>query len=567
MLRFAGDEIVRLLFGLMGAVLLAAALAALNDAALASNASPAWPFFQIVGQHLIAIGQGDFGISTLSGAPAWVTFAGPWPTTLSLLIMGLAVALLVGLPLGLAMSLESVHRIVAPLLQTVAALPVFCAALLLAFAAHHGLGWSPSAHPAALWPWPHATAWTEAVLPVMTVGLAGAAAILRVLHCAIAAEADASWPDGLKRLGLTVLEIHLRYKLPRLLAGVIAASGEILLALLSAAIVAEWVFRCPGTADLLVKAAALHDGNLAALILLAFLAMVLCTQTLGKLIGYAMVRELALPCADIRRDLEASGWHFGLRLLGWTVLGALAVAALLHDFLSPAPIGAEMVGPMFSPPSGGFPFGTDILGRDIYSETLHALAATLSWSLAATLIAITGGGLLGAACARLPSAFAALLRWTFGVFAAVPALVLGIVIVSLLSRTPALAVGLAATPLAFVRAFDRAEIRAQTRHAEFARATGLSGLALFKRDIRAELQSGLMSLTARTLASVVILLTTLGFLGFGPLPPWRDLGAMIASAKENSLTAWWTALFPILALALVVLSARLAVGPDRGDRP
>jgi peptide/nickel transport system permease protein len=68
-------------------------------------------------------------------------------------------------------------------------------------------------------------------------------------------------------------------------------------------------------------------------------------------------------------------------------------------------------------------------------------------------------------------------------------------------------------------------------------------------------------------AAVAIILSTLSFLGFGAVPPHRDLGLMIAAAKSSYLHAWWTAAFPALVLMAFILLARLAAGLEEGERP
>jgi peptide/nickel transport system permease protein len=156
-----------------------------------------------------------------------------------------------------------------------------------------------------------------------------------------------------------------------------------------------------------------------------------------------------------------------------------------------------------------------------------------------------------------------------GAFAAVPALLLALPIVALTARGYAgLAAGLAAAPLAFVRAFDRARVAGRLGHAEYARATGISASALLNRDLAYEFRDTLLPTLARSLAAVAIILSTMSFLGSGALPPHRDLGLMIAAAaKASYLQAWWTAAFPALALMLFILLARLAAGLDEGERP
>ena len=86
-------------------------------------------------------------------------------------------------------------------------------------------------------------------------------------------------------------EIERIYIVPQVLAALAMSAGEIVLALLSAAVVAEWVFHRPGAADLFVKAVALEDWNLAALILAAFACVTLMVDFAGRLIGTVLASE------------------------------------------------------------------------------------------------------------------------------------------------------------------------------------------------------------------------------------------------------------------------------------
>jgi peptide/nickel transport system permease protein len=256
------------------------------------------------------------------------------------------------------------------------------------------------------------------------------------------------------------------------------------------------------------------------------------------------------------------------RLVGWAGLGLVGLAASLSDFLARAPLGAEAVGPLLLPPSQAFPFGTDLLGRDLVSEVLRALSTTFARSLLATLIAIVVGGLFGFVAARLPRPTHSVFRWAAGVLSSVPALLLAILIIGIISRDlAALAAGLAAAPHAFVRAFDRAREDERTAHAAYARATGISAATLLRRDLVHEFRDNFLETAARAFAAVTITLATVSFLGFGATPPHRDLGLMVAAAKTSYLSAWWTAAFPALALVSLVLFARLAAGLDEGEQP
>jgi len=255
-----------------------------------------------------------------------------------------------------------------------------------------------------------------------------------------------------------------------------------------------------------------------------------------------------------------------LRGLGWCGLGIIAVTVLLSDFIAGVPAGEADANAMLNSPSPTHPFGTDLLGRDLLSETLHGLAQTGAHALVAAFVVVGCGGLFGAVAARLPGPLARGIRGAMGVLAAVPALLLTILVIGLTARFFApLAAGLAAAPLAFVRAFDRVDT--QSRHSEYARATGIPATTLLHRDLSYEFRAMLGPVAARALAAVTIILSTASFLGFGAEPPARDLGLMIAAAKATYLAAWWTAACPAAALVVFVLCARLAAGLGEGERP
>jgi peptide/nickel transport system permease protein len=126
--------------------------------------------------------------------------------------------------------------------------------------------------------------------PVLTVGLAGTAAVRIALRRAAVELEDASFRTGLSRLGLPAFEVDRVYVLPQVLAGLLRSLGEVVLALLSAAVVAEWVFRCPGIADLFVKSVALRDWNMVALILFLFAAATMLADFGGRIAAYLTAR-------------------------------------------------------------------------------------------------------------------------------------------------------------------------------------------------------------------------------------------------------------------------------------
>ncbi len=272
--------------------------------------------------------------------------------------------------------------------------------------------------------------------------------------------------------------------------------------------------------------------------------------------------------AATRDDVRAPVLRTVIRATGLAGLGLIAVIVALSDVIARAPAGASGLAPALQPPMIGFPFGTDGTGRDVWSETVHALALSVPNAVLAAAITIVLGAVAGFVAARLPRRSGGVLRAVMGVLGAVPVLLLAIAAIGVAGpQFAVIAAGFAAAPAAFNRSFDRAMALAHSHYAEFARTTGIPGTTLLRRDLVYEIRGNFVSVAARALASVAIALSTISFLGFGAVAPHRDLGAMIAGARGQYLDAWWIAAFPALALAFFILFARLAAALEEGEPP
>ncbi|MDE2182645.1 MAG: ABC transporter permease subunit [Alphaproteobacteria bacterium] len=284
MLEYAARQAGRLALGLLGAVVIAAAVSAVGM----PHARGPLPFLAAASHRLFDFVRLDFGHSAISGLPAASELAANLPATLALVGTGGFLAVLVGVPLGFLFSISSARRAAAPMTQLVTAVPVFCAGLAIAYGAVHLLHWPVSVNAAA-----DARIFADGAFPmaapaVLTVGFAGAAAVQLALRRAASLSSGEAFRTGLKRMGLSLLEIERIYVVPRVLAGLAASAGEILLSLFSAAVVAEWVFHRPGAADLFVKSVALEDWNMAALIVAVFAALTLLAEFLGRIAAHAI---------------------------------------------------------------------------------------------------------------------------------------------------------------------------------------------------------------------------------------------------------------------------------------
>jgi len=285
MLRFGLKQAGRLALGLLGAIVLAALVAAAGSHAPGLSA-----YANIVVARLVAFGHLDFGTSAITANPAWDDLARRLPVTLELLGFGAVVAVVIGTPVGLLLSAGRVLRAGAPLLQIVAAAPVFCAGLGLLWLSERVLHWTGA---------PHDTSFVSALLsgdtdamaaelrsvalPALTVGAAGAASIQLALRRAVSQAANEPYRRGLHAMGLSRFEVDSAYLFPQVVAGLFRSFGEVASSLLSATAVAEWVFGWNGAADLFLKSIALQDWSVVGLVLLVFAALTLSAEFVGAM--------------------------------------------------------------------------------------------------------------------------------------------------------------------------------------------------------------------------------------------------------------------------------------------
>ena len=285
MKRFLARQAARLVVGVGGAVAVAAVISAAGE-----PRAPGLPGFGMaLGSRLMHFAQLDLGHSAISGLPVLQELADRLPPTLLLVAMGAAVALLAGLPLGLLFAVGSARRTAAPFVQIITATPVFCAGLALAWVAARLLHWPVTIN--ALRGSLPGEEWQILALPVLTVGLAGAAAVQHALRQGAELSSGGAFRGGLKQMGLSAFEIERRYVMPQVLAGLAARAGEVMLALLSATVVAEWVFHRDGAADLFVRSVALDDWNMAAMILFVFAFLTFVTDFIGHIAGIVFANE------------------------------------------------------------------------------------------------------------------------------------------------------------------------------------------------------------------------------------------------------------------------------------
>jgi peptide/nickel transport system permease protein len=243
-----------------------------------------------------------------------------------------------------------------------------------------------------------------------------------------------------------------------------------------------------------------------------------------------------------------------LCLLGFVLL------ALLAPWLAPFdPTALDPTAPL-QPPNAHHWFGTDLLGRDLFSRLLWGGRVTLTVAGLGLGLALGSGTALGLLSGYVGGWVDGLLMRLVDIWLALPTFLLLLSLSALLGPGPQgtiLGLALAATP-AYAR-LVRGSVLA-LRHEPYllaAQAVGVPPIRLLTHHLLPPL-GGLLAVYGTTgLGAFILAGAGLGFLGLGVQPPAPEWGAMLHAGLPYMRDAWWLSLFPGLALFLVVLSINL----------
>jgi peptide/nickel transport system permease protein len=200
--------------------------------------------------------------------------------------------------------------------------------------------------------------------------------------------------------------------------------------------------------------------------------------------------------------------------------------------------------------------GTDDLGRDTLARIIHGASVALQIASIATIIALSVGLLIGVTAAFYRGPLDLVLMRVVDVAFAFPLLVLALLIVGLLgpSRTNAtIAIGIVYIP-AFARVIRGSVMEVMGfPYIESARSLGGGDLRIMRRHVLPNIVAPLTVLTTVYFAQAILAEASLSFLGVGVQPPEADWGNMLAGARAYIDRTIWLAIWPGLAIMLLVL--------------
>src|SRR3989449_2386102 len=254
-------------------------------------------------------------------------------------------------------------------------------------------------------------------------------------------------------------------------------------------------------------------------------------------------------------------WRNGNARTGFVMIVLFTLIAVFAPKIAPEGYDDENLAGRLRPPTAQHWFGTDELGRDVFSRVIYGARISMTVGFLAVTGALATGSLLGITAGYLGGRVDGVIMRTMDVMLAFPSIILAIGIVAM--RGPGLNNTILAVSIVNIPVYARVA-RASTlsiKEHEYVTAARAMGARAWRILMRAILPNGASPLVVQGtlgVAGAILSAAALGFLGLGAQPPAPEWGVMLSDSYKYLLTAFWAALAPGAAIAAVVLSFNLA---------
>lgn len=268
------------------------------------------------------------------------------------------------------------------------------------------------------------------------------------------------------------------------------------------------------------------------------------------------------------KERKTGPWRDGWRsfkknkiaLIGASIVLFFVTLAIFGPIVAPQGINEQMLTNKLQAPSAEHWFGTDDLGRDVYSRVILGARISLLVGFLSVVASAIIGSLLGIVAGYYGRWVDTVISRLFDILLAFPSILLAIAIVAVLG--PSLQNALIAIAIINVPNFGRL-IRSRVlsiKEEEYitaAKAIGMSDMRILFSHILPNSMTPVIVQGTLAIATAIIEAAALGFLGLGAQPPQPEWGKMLADARSYFITAPWTMIFPGLSIMLVVLGFNL----------
>jgi peptide/nickel transport system permease protein len=254
-------------------------------------------------------------------------------------------------------------------------------------------------------------------------------------------------------------------------------------------------------------------------------------------------------------------------IAGMILMGVVIVLALLAPLIAPTNPDTFDLNALNTDPSSAHWFGTDYLGRDMWSRVLYGGRVSLPAGLGVILIAFGIGTPVGLIAGYVGGIIDDLFMRLIDLLLCFPFIILTIGIVAILGpslQTAVIAVGVATIP-GFARIARGSTLAAREHdYVISARALGSGHLHVLTRHVLPNIVDPLIVLATINLGFAILATAALSFLGLGSQLPTSDWGTMLSLGYEHMFQSWSEVTFPGLAIAITVLGINL-LGDGLGD--
>jgi peptide/nickel transport system permease protein len=246
--------------------------------------------------------------------------------------------------------------------------------------------------------------------------------------------------------------------------------------------------------------------------------------------------------------------------IGSVISCGFITVALAAPWIAPHDPIAPVIEAVLQSPSRDHPFGTDELGRDVLSRVVYGSRVSLEVGIVAVGIAATIGTAGGLGAGFYGGTFDAAVMRATDVLLAFPGILLAIAIVATLGPSLTnvmIAVGIGAIPV-YARTVRGSTLAVRRmEYVEAARAAGATTGRIITRHVLRNITAPIVILATLGVGVNILIAAGLSYVGLGAQPPTPEWGAMLSGARQYLRDAWWTAVFPGLAITLTVVGMNL----------
>jgi peptide/nickel transport system permease protein len=278
--------------------------------------------------------------------------------------------------------------------------------------------------------------------------------------------------------------------------------------------------------------------------------------------------ELVAKAKSTQSEKVAGPWKEAWRnfkknkaaVVGAVIVVFFIILAAIGPYISPYGMNDQALSDRLLSPSSKHWFGTDDLGRDIFSRILYGARLSLIVGFSSVILSVIAGSFLGIIAGFYGRWVDTVISRFFDIMLAFPSILLAIAVVSILG--PSLQNALIAIAIINVPTFGRL-IRSRVlmiKEEEYilaAKAIGMKNSRILWKHILPNSMTPVIVQGTLAIATAIIEAAALGFLGLGAQAPQAEWGKMLSDARIFFINAPWAMIFPGVAIMLTVIGFNL----------